>query len=50
MKKIGHWKEVKLLKVIKKEIRKMNKLRSMFNKQNLIVSNLLSEYNKRYTY
>lgn len=43
-------KRAKLLKTISRKIRKRNKLRSKFNKQDLIVSKLLEEYQKRYLY
>ncbi len=48
--KRSHLEENKLLNIIKKEIKKKNKLQSKLNKQNLIVSNLIVEYNQRYSY
>lgn len=46
-KKIRRWKEEKLLKIIKKEIYKRNKLRSKFVEQDLFVLDLLNELNRR---
>lgn len=46
-KKIRRWKEERLLKIIKKEIYKRNKLRSKFVEQDLFVLDLLNELNRR---
>lgn len=46
-KKIRRCKEERLLKIIKKEIYKRNKLRSKFVEQDLFVLDLLNELNIR---
>ena len=50
MRENNRYSEKKLLKIIKREIRKLNKIRSKFNKQDLIVSNLLEEHYRRFLY
>ena len=46
-KKLRRMEEERLLKIIKKEIYKRNKLRSKFVEQNLFVLELLDELNRR---
>ena len=46
--KLEIYKKKMLLRIIDKEIKKRKKLYSKFKKQDLIVSKLLVEYQKRY--